>query len=104
MDILNIRDNIENLPDVIYQMEKEYLEAKAQLVYMNDLTKHLLAKWKGEYSGSNAERERLAMAKKEYRIHLEGILAQERLTADLAAKFHLEERRFEAMRSLNKNV
>lgn len=104
MDIAEIRKNIELLPDHIYELEKSYLEGKAQLEYMSDLTKHLIAKWKSQFNGSNAEKERLAMATDEYRIHLEGVRDQAKIVAKLAADFHLEERRFEAMRSLNKNV
>lgn len=104
MDISEIRKNIELLPDVIYTLEKDYLQAKAQLNHMNDLTKHLLAKWKSDYDGSNPEREQQAIAKEEYLTHLKGIFAQEQTTAEKASMFHLEERRFEAMRSLNKNV
>ena len=106
MDIQEIRTNLELLPDTIYELEKAYLEAKAQLSYMNDLTKHLLAKWKSGYADvkSNAERENIAMATEKYRIHLTGIAEQEKVVARLAASFHLEERRFEACRSLNKNI
>ena len=106
MDIQEIRTNIELLPDVIYELEKDYLEAKAQLSYMNDLTKHLLAKWKIEYADvkSNAERESIAMSKDKYRLHITGIAEQEKVVAGLAAKFHMEERRFESLRSLNKNI
>jgi hypothetical protein len=104
MDIQEIRNNIELLPDAIHSLEKFYLEEKAQLEYMNDLTKHLLAKWKGRFLGSNAEKDRLAMALPEYETHLSGICEQTKIVADKAAAFHLEERRFEAMRSLNKNI
>jgi hypothetical protein len=104
MDITRIRQNIELLPDVIFDLEKKYLESKAQLSHMNDLSKHILAKLKTQFTGSNADREQHALATEGYCVHLDGILEQEKIVADLAAKFHMEERRFEAMRSLNKNV
>lgn len=104
MDISEIRNNIELLPDLIYTLEESYLKEKAQLDFMKDLTKHLLAKWKSSYLGTAAEKERLAMAKPEYKIHIEGIKEQAIVVANEAAKFHCEERRFEAFRSLNKNI
>lgn len=104
MDITKIRSDLELLPDAIFELEKTFLEEKAQLEYMQDLTKHLLAKWKGLESGPNTEKERLALARTEYLTHLDGILEQAKLTAGKAAEFHREERRFEALRSLNKNV
>ena len=104
MDITEIRNNIELLPDVIYALEESYLKEKAQMDYMKDLTKHFLAKWKSEYLGTAAEKERLAMAKPEYKVHIEGIKEQANVVAQKGSDFHREERRFEAMRSLNKNV
>ena len=104
MDITEIRNNIELLPDVIYALEESYLKEKAQMDYMKDLTKHFLAKWKSEYLGTTAEKERLAMAKPEYKVHIEGIKEQAIVVSSKAAKFHCEERRFECYRSLNKNV
>ena len=104
MDITEIRKNIELLPDLIYELEEKYLKEKAQLDFMKDLTKHLLAQWKSSFSGTATDRERLAMAKPEYKLHIEGIKEQANVVAQKGSDFHREERRFEAMRSLNKNV
>lgn len=66
MDIIEIRNNLENLPDIIYQKELEMGEAKAQLNHMKDLTKHILAKEKIKVSGSNAFKEESAYSSDSY--------------------------------------
>ena len=104
MDIQQVRDNLESLPEEIEVSEKEYLEARAQLNYMKDLSKRVLAKLMAEHSGSVAEKERLALSSVQYGIHLQGVKSQEVLVAEKASRFHKLANLFEAMRSLNKNV
>lgn len=104
MDIIEIRKNLENLPDSIYEKELEYNQEKAVLNYMNDLTKHIIAKEKSKVLGTNAFKEETAFASEAYRIHIEGLKEQEIKTAQLGAEHSRLKNIFEAMRSLNKNV
>jgi hypothetical protein len=104
MEINKIRNELLNLPDLIEEVELEFLEAKYLYDYMSELKKHLLAKLKINKDGSNANKETEALASDEYRVHIDGMRDQGSILAKAAARFHSLERKFDSMRSLNKNV
>lgn len=104
MDIQQVRENLELLPDAIYTAEVEYVKAKARLDYMQDMKKHLLAAYMEQEEGSNPERERKALSSTKYRIHLEGIMEASVIAGQKGAEHNKLKNQFDAARSLNKNV
>ena len=105
MEIEEIRENIEKLPQLIEDAEFRFLKNKAELEYMQDLKKNILAIQKQKANTkTRSEAEDYAFASEEYVIHVKGIFEKAVEVAKYSAKFHLLQNTFEAMRSLNKNV
>uniref|UniRef100_A0A6M3L7F2 Uncharacterized protein n=1 Tax=viral metagenome TaxID=1070528 RepID=A0A6M3L7F2_9ZZZZ len=104
MEIIHIRQRLEELPDEIEKAELTYVEAKATLEYMENMKRHVLAYLKEKQEGSNPERESKALASQEYKNHLTGIMESARQTGAFGAQYHKLQNEFEAMRSLNKNI
>lgn len=104
MDIQQVRENLELLPDAIYTAEVEFVKAKGQLDFMQEMKKHLLATLKTQETGSNADRETKAMASQEYYNHLKGLKEAVVIAGVLAAEHNKLKNQFEAARSLNKNI
>jgi len=104
MEIQDVRNNLETLPDEIEKAEFAFLEQRAILEFMEDMKKNSIALEKLKHEGTNVEKETKAHASAGYKIYFEGIQAQSIKVAELAAKFHGLQNKFEGMRSLNKNV
>lgn len=103
-EIVDIRHDLDRLPQEIEKAENDALTAKAELDYLNDMKKHLLAKEKEQHTGTNAHKETLAYGSEAYKTHLEGIKAAQQIYAEKSSRFHRLENEFQAARSLNKNI
>jgi len=104
MEIQQIRNELENLPDLIWSAEWDYREAKAEENHMQDLKKVVLSHLKTKFYGTNADKETLAISSPKYQLHLDGLKESALDTGRKEARFHNLQNKFEAMRSLNKNV
>lgn len=105
MDIPEIRQQIELLPDLIYTKELKYNEEKAQLKHLENLTKPLLANLRRKSHATTVQgRDDDAYSSQEYQIHIEAINIKQQAAGSLEAELRKYERMFDAMRSLNKNI
>lgn len=104
MEIPVIRENLETLPDKIYAQELKVTDLKVDFNFMNAMTKHILAKEKNLYEGSNASKEDKVHAGEVYKIHIAGLREQERKYLNSLAELNRLKNFYDSMRSLNKNI
>lgn len=104
MEIIEVRKQLEDLPDMIYEAEVVYVNARALYEYLDDMKKHVLSTIKEKLQGSNPERESKAYASEVYANHLKGIMGASVKAGASAAKLHKLQNQFDSARSLNKNV
>jgi hypothetical protein len=100
MEIIEVHQLLETMPDKIYEAECEYVKARAVYQYLDDMKKHVLSAVKEVMTGSNPERESQAYASKRYAEHLDGIREACIMSGMCAAKLHQYENRFESARSI----
>ena len=105
MEIIRIRQRLEELPEEIFKAEIDYVTAKATMEHMNDMKRHLLATLKNNLpKASNAAQETFALAHIDYKRHLEGIHSTTLESGMKGAYYHKLKNELDAMRSLNKNI
>ena len=104
MEVIRIRRRLEELPQEIEGIEIAYIMAKAEEEHLKDMKKHLIHTLKSQATGTNANKETVAYASKEYEIHVNGAREAAVNTGTLGAKFHKLQNELDAMRSLNKNI
>ena len=100
MEIIKVHQLLETMPDKIYEAECEYVKARAEYQYMDDMKKHILSAIKEKMDGSNPERESKAYASDGYATHLKGLRESSVISGMCAAKLHQYENRFESARSI----
>lgn len=73
MDLQTIASQLEILFNTIDKAMNMFQEAKTDYENLNNHTKTILAQTSGKYTGSEAERTRLALADQDYITHLEAL-------------------------------
>ena len=86
MELINIEKNMREAVLKIEEIGGKYAEARGISYQMQELKKVVLAREMGNYDGSVASRETLALASEGYSIHINGtkdaIIAEARLKAE----------------------